>query len=122
VRRWLGADVATESQDDGDSSARLRRAMRARFDAGADRVVVVEADRADVAAPTVEQAFAALRYSELVVGPTAAGDIYLLGLGHMHHELLAAIPWGTSGVLEESLRGARERRLSVTLLPELATR
>jgi glycosyltransferase A (GT-A) superfamily protein (DUF2064 family) len=65
----------------------------------------------------VEHAFEALRYSGLVCAPDGDGDISLLGMTQLHGDLLAAIPWGTNAALDELLRAARERHISVLLLP-----
>jgi uncharacterized protein len=116
---WLGDTVATEPQHEGDLGARLTHAIGRRLAAGAHRVVVVGADQPGVDALVIEHAFSALRYSEVVYGPTSNGDIYLLGMKRLYRELLEGIPWMAGGALSRSLQVARGRRLSVTLLPEI---
>ena len=119
VQHWLGDDLATEPQHGGDLGARLLHAIERRLSLGADRVVVVGADQPGVDALVIEHAFSALRYSEVVYGPTSDGNIYLVGMKRLHRELLAGIPWTAGGALSCALMVARRRRLSVTLLPEI---
>jgi glycosyltransferase A (GT-A) superfamily protein (DUF2064 family) len=119
AHRWLGDALAAEPQHEGDLGVRLTHAIERRLSAGAHRVVVVGADQFGVDALVIEHAFSALRYSEVVYGPTGDGNIYLLGMKRLYRELLEGIPWMAGGVLSCSLQVARGRRLSVTLLPEI---
>jgi glycosyltransferase A (GT-A) superfamily protein (DUF2064 family) len=119
ARDWLGETVAAEPQSDGEFGTRLRHTIERRLSSGADRVVVVGAGQPGVDALVIEHAFSALRYSEVVYGPTTEGSIYLLGMKRLYPELLEGIPWATGSALSCSLQLARRRRLSVTLLPEI---
>jgi glycosyltransferase A (GT-A) superfamily protein (DUF2064 family) len=120
AHRRFGDATATEPQHDGDFGTRLAHAIERRLSSGADHVVVVGADQPGVDALVIEHAFSALRYSEVVYGPTADGNIYLVGMKRLYHELLEGIPWMAGGALSCSLQVARRRRLAVTLLPEIS--
>jgi glycosyltransferase A (GT-A) superfamily protein (DUF2064 family) len=101
------------------AGARVADVVRDHIAGGSQRVVITNTRR-EPPRDLVEHAFEALRYSGLVCAPDSDGDIVLLGMTQPHDELLAEIPWGTSAALDELLRTARERHVSVLLLPPRA--
>jgi glycosyltransferase A (GT-A) superfamily protein (DUF2064 family) len=100
------------------AGARVNEVVRQHIADGSQRVVITHADR-ELPREFVEHAFDALRYSGLVCAPDGAGDIALLGMTQAHDALIAEIPWGSGNALDELLRAARERHVSVMLLPPL---
>jgi rSAM/selenodomain-associated transferase 1 len=52
-----------------------------------------------------------------VLGPSADGGYYVLGLKHLHRRLFEDIAWSTSRVAEQTLARAREIGLPVHVLP-----
>lgn len=101
---------------DRSAGARVTAVVRNRIADGSQRVVITNAER-EVSRELVDHAFEALRYSGLVCAPDAEGAIALLGMTQPHDELLAGVPWDTGDALAQLLGAARERLVSVLLLP-----
>jgi hypothetical protein len=97
---------------------RLLHAVRVAFDEAAGPVVVIGTDAPHVPVDRVMMAAVALgRGADAVVGPTVDGGYYLIGLRVLQEGLFRDVPWGTSGVLETTLRRAHEHGLRMELLP-----
>ena len=54
----------------------------------------------------------------MVLGPTADGGYYLIGLKQPHSHLFADVPWGTATVAQTTRHRAAEVGLTVLELPE----
>jgi len=98
------------------AGARVSEVVRDRLANGSERIVVTNANR-NVPRELIDHAFEALRYSGLACAPDADGGIALLGMSQPFDELLARVPFGSSGALEGLLTAAREQYVSVMLLP-----
>jgi glycosyltransferase A (GT-A) superfamily protein (DUF2064 family) len=98
------------------AGARVTEIVHNRLGDGSERIVITHSAH-ELPRDLVEYAFDALRYSAIVCAPNGDGDIALIGMSESHDELLAAIPWGTSNVLDELLSASRSRHVPVMLLP-----
>lgn len=98
---------------------RLTRAVDTAFAEGARKVVVIGADCPDLDERRIAAAFEQLRRVDGVVGPALDGGYYLIGLRRPAPALFHDIPWGTSDVLDATLRAARRERLAMAQLPPL---
>jgi glycosyltransferase A (GT-A) superfamily protein (DUF2064 family) len=114
--RALRRAIETVGLSDEMAGARVTAAVQKRLANGSQRVVITRADR-ELPPELVEHAFDALRYSALVCAPGTNGEIALLGMTQPHESLIAAIPWGTNAALNGLLRAARDRHVSLVLLP-----
>lgn len=109
---WLGEDVALVDQGEGDLGARLARV--------AAPAILLGADVPDLLPKHLVAAAAALEAGDMVIGPAADGGYYLLGYRQPVPFLFAAMPWGTSAVLAETLARLRQRDIAPHLLDMLA--
>ncbi len=82
-------------------------------------VVLVDSDSPDLPIAYLRRAVESLRAGtdDVVIGPTADGGYYLLGLSRPAPELFRDIPWSTDGVVAATVERAKERGLRVCLLP-----
>ncbi|MDK1032736.1 MAG: TIGR04282 family arsenosugar biosynthesis glycosyltransferase, partial [Planctomycetia bacterium] len=119
MRQWLGNDVQYRSQSEGDLGQRMERAFRQAFDEGMQSVVIMGTDCPGVTPAHLEGAFDTVARNEVALGPTRDGGYYLIGLRRRTPQLFAGVPWGTKGVLRETLRIARDLGLSTALLEGL---
>jgi hypothetical protein len=55
---------------------------------------------------------------DAVVGPSADGGYYLIGIRALYRDLFIDMPWSTSAVLPETVRRAQALGLKVGWLPE----
>jgi hypothetical protein len=125
MRQWLGGGFRYRAQGRGDVGARMAACLRAAFEEGAERAVLIGADIPALTPAILERAFDALRRCDLVFGPAADGGYYLIGATaaglHAGRACLEpGIAWGTSGVLARTLAMARAANLTCRLLETLA--
>jgi hypothetical protein len=116
---WLGQDLSYCHQGSGGLGARLTRAFHDAFETGMERVVITGADCPGLTAEVIERAFAALRHSDVVLGPAYDGGYYLIGLRRPTPELFAGVSWGTGDVLKQTRQIIERLGLSSVLLEPL---
>jgi hypothetical protein len=116
MRAWLGRGHDYFPQCEGDLGRRLGDAVAGAFGRGATSVVVVGGDCPDLDEGCLREAVAALRTSDVVLGPALDGGYYLIGLRRPALRLFSGIPWSTEKVLETTLARITEDHLSYVLL------
>lgn len=117
---WLGDDLATAPQGEGDLGTRMAGAFARAWQENFTRVVLVGADCPGLSRAILQAGFVALADHDLVLGPAVDGGYYLLGLSRPAPELFANQPWGTESLLAATLAVARQSGLALQLLKELA--
>ena len=109
-------------QGRGSLGARmLRQIHRARFRQENKPVIVIGTDLADLCPNELRHAIQKLQNQPLVLGPSADGGYWLLGLGaaltqQQLDALFAAVPWGSNKVLDITCTRARGLGLTPHLL------
>ncbi len=118
-------EFLVRAQADGDMGDRLTASFGRAYDEGADAVVLVASDVPGLTARIVREAFGLLdrrcRQGLLagVIGPTADGGYYLIGMRAPGAALFDGIAWSTSGVLAQTAALAAARHVALARLPEL---
>ncbi len=107
-------------QAGADLGERMDRAFEGAFAAGFQKVLLWGTDTPDLPAAVLLEAKEALAAgrAEVVLGPTADGGYYLVGLSSPQPELFRRITWSAATVLAQTLAAARRQGLAVHLLPE----
>ncbi len=101
-----------------DLGDRLRGTFDELLGRGHGAVVVFGSDSPTLPVLSLAAACEALRSgASLVVGPAEDGGYCILGARRTPLEVLRGIPWGTSGVFEATLLGARRAGIEPVLLP-----
>lgn len=118
MHRWLGPGLLFSPQGQGDLGRRTQAAFRDAFQRGCRKALLFGTDIPDLSARHLEEALDALEGKDVVLGPSTDGGYWLIGLKR-DADLYQGIPWGTDGVLRETLRAAKERGLSAHLLSPL---
>jgi rSAM/selenodomain-associated transferase 1 len=118
MRVWLG-DHSYRLQGGRDLGGRLRAAFDAHFAAGDAPVVAIGTDCPAVDAAVIGEAEERLRSADVVIGPSADGGYYLLGMNEPHPCLFVDVPWSTPDVLGITAKRCREHDLSVEVLRTL---
>ena len=119
---WLGRNCTLCIQQGNDLGRRMEHAFAQTIQQGAERILLIGADCPDINADIITSGLEKLNSHDLVLGPTADGGYYLIGLcapGNKTKILFNSINWGTDQVLEQTLIQARKGGLSCTLLPQL---
>jgi rSAM/selenodomain-associated transferase 1 len=106
-------------QEGQDLGERMANAFARSFESGMEKVVLIGTDCPTLQSNHLNEAFEALNYSDLVVGPATDGGYYLIGMNRRADYLFEGITWSTSQVLSETLNVASQHGLTTTLLHEL---
>lgn len=109
---WPRVDQVGESLGD-----RLAAAFDVLLAAPGSRAVIVGSDSPDLPLVHVKRAFRLLKHRDVVLGPAVDGGYYLVGLRAAAPGLFRAIPWGSAGVLEATVRAVADAGLSLALTP-----
>jgi len=104
------------SQGEGDLGARIERVLRRALGA-APQAIAIGADTPGLPRTLLEQAHAALRSHDAVLGPAEDGGFYLLGLRSFPEGMLSGVPWSSAQTCERTLERLRAHGLSVARLP-----
>ncbi len=81
-----------------------------------DKVVIIGTDLWTLEIQDIKNAFKALEHHAAVIGPSADGGYYLLGLTEVMPQIFLNKQWGTSSVLPNTLRDLKS--VKHHLLPE----
>ena len=102
-----------------DLGERMARACARGFAAGYSPVLLRGSDTPDLPAAVVSEAREVLAagHFQVALGPATDGGYYLVGLTEPQPALFQGPAWSSNTVLESTLKTARERGLTVHLLP-----
>ncbi len=107
-----------EPQCEGDLGARMEHYFSSALAADADRVVLLGSDSPSVPVAYVEQAFASLESNDAVLGPTADGGYYLIGIRGRVPPIFTGVAWSTSQVWEQTVTRLQAANLTFAELPD----
>jgi rSAM/selenodomain-associated transferase 1 len=119
VFRSLAADFGLVTQRGRDLGARMAGVLGDLLAAGHPGAIVMGSDVPTLPAATLRAAAGRVidPAVDVVVGPSADGGYYLVGMRRVHAVLFEAMPWSTPQVLAETERRARRARLAVARVP-----
>jgi len=83
-----------------------------------ERIVIIGTDCLTLTSQDIERALKELEFNDCVLGPSKDGGYYLIALNVAHKKLFESVRWGTSSVLIQTLRKARQLKRKVFLLPK----
>ncbi len=113
-------DFNSAVQKGDDLGQKMTYSFQQEFKKGAERVVMIGTDSAELTLGHIERAFGMLKLHDIVIGPAKDGGYYLIGMNENHPEILSGIPWSTEHVLEMTKEIAEENHLSIGYLEELS--
>ena len=107
-------------QRGADLGERLSNLLTELLDRGHAGAIAVDSDSPTLPMAYLAEAATALSGStcDVVLGPCEDGGYYLVGLRSPQPELFEGIPWSTDTVFAMTLEKARDRGLSVHILPQ----
>lgn len=108
-----------QDQGEGDLGQRMRLFFRSACAAGARYVVILGSDSPSVPTAFVAEAFETLRSVPVVIGPSADGGYYLLGVSSATPvpPIFEGISWGSSSVLQETIARLQDADIQFGKLP-----
>ena len=119
MQQWLGKDLTYFVQSQGDLGEKLQSALLDSHNHRISKVVFIGVDCPDLNTEILNQAFADLDTSDVVIGPAVDGGYYLIGLSRFLPELFDGITWGTDVVFTQTQKIAQSLGLVVSYLPIL---
>jgi len=120
MQAWLGENITYCQQTEGDLGKRMATAFQTAFNNGMEKVVIIGSDCPALNSQIIAEAFAAFSQHELVLGRATDGGYYLIGLKRLIPELFTGINWGTSEVLQQTVKIAKNLKLVVSYLTTLS--
>lgn len=119
---WSGEAISREitiaNQGGGDLGERLARAAQPPLERG-ELVMLIGTDCAEMNAPLLHDAAAALKHRDAVLYPAADGGYVLLGLAKFHPHLFCDIAWSTESVARETVKRIRQSGWSLEIGAQL---
>lgn len=126
-QRWLSPKLRNWQrrprwvpQPGGDLGDRLETVFSQGFSDGFSAVIAVGTDCPALSAASLSRAATHLGTHPGVIGPSADGGYYLIGVNSHRPELFRNIPWSSSQTRAATLAAAHQSGLSFATLPTLA--
>lgn len=91
-------------QSGNDLGEKMHNAFVEVFNMGYEMAIVIGCDMFEMERMDLETAFEALQTNSFVIGPAQDGGYYLLGMKESKEKVFLKKEWGTSTVLEQTLK------------------
>lgn len=108
---WKDSIFNKGLQQGADLGERMENAFLENFSKGFRQIVLIGSDIYDLQENDILQAFEALKQHDIVFGPAMDGGYYLLGMNSLTSEVFRNKDWGTSSVLESSLKDLENKKV-----------
>jgi len=119
IRAWVHRSFSFAPQQGATLGQRMYNAFRKVIEEGAKKAVIIGTDVPELQSTNVAEAFASLDENDIVVGPSADGGYYLLGMKAPLKELFDGIQWSTDTVFKATIARITDLKLSSAVLPVL---
>ncbi|MEP6681858.1 MAG: TIGR04282 family arsenosugar biosynthesis glycosyltransferase [Parafilimonas sp.] len=106
-------------QKGNDLGERMMNAFNYVFQKHFSNAIIIGTDCAELDELIILNAFDKLNEYDVVIGPSADGGYYLLGMKEITKHLFTAIEWSTNKVLNTTIERCRANNRSYFLLKEL---
>jgi rSAM/selenodomain-associated transferase 1 len=116
---WPDELYQKQLQQGQDLGERMQGAFEWAFEQQYEQVVIIGSDCPQLTRDIIEQAFAQLNTTKVVLGPAADGGYYLLGMTTLVPRLFSNKKWSTATVLSDTLADLQTLQLSYSTLPTL---
>lgn len=105
------------NQRGNDLGEKLTHAAVYLLGKGYDNFIFIGADSPDLPLQYILEGFWRLKSFDLILGPSADGGYYLIGMKRLVSTIFSNIPWGCPDVLKTTILKAEMEKLSYSLLP-----
>ncbi len=116
---WPNETFGKAAQLGDDLGERMKNAFTESFEKGYASVCIVGTDCFELTEQVINEAFAALRSADAVIGPARDGGYYLLGMNRLLPAVFENKHWSTESVFRETIRDLESLDLACTTLSEL---
>lgn len=107
---WDSEIFRKKLQHGEDLGERMQNAFDQIFEMGYKMAVIIGCDMYDWEKTDLETAFIALQDNDLIIGPALDGGYYLLGMKERNEHIFKSKNWGTSTVLEQTLKDLKNEK------------
>lgn len=101
---WNEETYRKKIQKGKDLGQRMEHAFKSGFEQGYQNIIIIGSDLYDLDQNDLEKAFHSLEENPYVIGPAQDGGYYLLGMKKLNPVIFKNKSWGTSSVLEKTLK------------------
>lgn len=116
---WENSKYLKFIQHGNDLGKKMENAFKQGFDQGYSDICIIGSDCYQLRATHIKSAFDLLTHNEVVLGPSADGGYYLLGMNKLFSEFFNHKKWSTSEVLKDTLEDTQTLKIKHTLLETL---
>ena len=116
---WLGFSISRKVQLGENLGERMNNAFADVFEMKYAKATIIGSDCASLTADIVNDGFALLDKSDVVIGPAEDGGYYLLAIKRPSLYLFKQMEWSTQHVFDKSVLRIKEAGQTYTLLPTL---
>nr|WP_279347005.1 TIGR04282 family arsenosugar biosynthesis glycosyltransferase [Gramella sp. AN32] len=110
---WDNSIFSKKQQVGRDLGERMEYAFEKGFEAGYKKIVIIGCDMYDIETLDIENAFEELQHSDYIIGPAEDGGYYLFGMKSLHSKVFKNKEWGTSSVLEKTLKNLKNDQVKL---------
>lgn len=113
TRAVFGDDKEYIEQRGDDLGHRMYHALEDSFALGYKKLILIGTDIPELRAESLSNAFDKLDADDIVIGPTADGGYYLIGMKNLHGEAFDVRRYGGSSVLTDTVRSIEKAGFSI---------
>lgn len=107
---WDSEIFRKKLQTEGDLGEKMKNAFSEIFGMGYEKAIIIGSDMFDLNKNDLEVAFDSLQTNQFTIGPATDGGYYLLGMKELNSAIFQNKDWGTSSVLEATLKDLRDEK------------
>jgi hypothetical protein len=107
---WNPEIFRKKLQNGTDLGEKMKNAFSEIFEIGYEKAIIIGSDMFDLDKKDMETAFDALQTNQFVIGPATDGGYYLMGMKELNSEVFQNKDWGTSSVLEATLKDLKDEK------------
>lgn len=106
-------------QEGKDIFEKLSNAFNTVFKEDYDKAIMIMTDCPKLRPIFIENAFKKLDHTDVVIGPTNDGGIYLLGMKKLYPNILTHKNWGSGTIFADTLEDMEKSNISYFTFPQL---
>lgn len=110
---WDNSYFSKKLQQGSELGERMQNAFKTGFQNGFKNIIIIGSDLYDLKTSDIKTAFSLLENKDAVIGPATDGGYYLLGMSKLYPEVFQQKKWGTSSVLEETLKDLKGKNIAL---------
>lgn len=116
---WSPSEFSKKLQKTGDLGDKMLYAFQEGFDSGYDKIVIIGSDCLELNVNHIKDAYQFLDQYDVVLGPSADGGYYLLGMKRLIPGLFLDKPWSEPDLYRQTVLTIRNESLTYYELEQL---